>query len=514
MSGIEVGGGTRDDVRRRLVAVLDQPLRVRVGGLARRLSRSAAGLGIDVEATTDRAFDAGRSGPLGGAWSSLAGVAAGRDVTLAARIDDTRVRRVIRDLAQRYDRRSSIGALRIDPGTLAVSTTPPRPGRVLLQRAARIRVREALEQRAGQVRLPVRRRPAVATSEVAGVGEAVRSFLASPVRVAVAGRLVTLAPRRIAPALRLELDTSGDGARLGAGGAGLDRLVDDVTAKVSRPAREPAISAPARSVLVEGKGDLAWRPRPADTDVRPGRRGIALRRADARRRIAAAIRSRRHDVALEVERIEPAVSTAAARRARYLIGTFTTRYEPGQPRVTNIRRIAKAVDGTVIAPGRRFSLNGLSGPRTRDKGYVEAPFIADGKIVPSVGGGVSQFSTTVYNAAYFAGLRLDAHRPHSLYIDRYPPGRESTLNFPDIDLAWTNDTDTPVFVRASSAATSVTVTLYGSNGRRRVRAVTGGRRPVAGRDFAITVTRVLRYADGRTVRQPHTTTYDKPVPSD
>ena len=100
-----------------------------------------------------------------------------------------------------------------------------------------------------------------------------------------------------------------------------------------------------------------------------------------------------------------------------------------------------------------------TGERTKAKGYVEAPFIANNRIEPSVGGGVSQFSTTMYNAAFFAGLKLDAYRPHSLYIDRYPPGRESTLNFPDIDLRWTNDTDAPVVVRTSYDDTSVTVTL-------------------------------------------------------
>ena len=63
----------------------------------------------------------------------------------------------------------------------------------------------------------------------------------------------------------------------------------------------------------------------------------------------------------------------------------------------------------------------MAGPRTKAKGYQPAPFIADGEIVPDVGGGLSQFSTTMYNAAYFAGLRIDRHRPHSFYIDRYPP---------------------------------------------------------------------------------------------
>ena len=81
----------------------------------------------------------------------------------------------------------------------------------------------------------------------------------------------------------------------------------------------------------------------------------------------------------------------------------------------------------------------------------------------------------MYNAAYFAGLQVDTHQPHSLYIDRYPPGREATLNFPDIDLKWTNDTDVPVLVRTFTRRRCVTVSLYGDNGGRRVSAKPGAR---------------------------------------
>ncbi len=199
-----------------------------------------------------------------------------------------------------------------------------------------------------------------------------------------------------------------------------------------------------------------------------------------------------------------------ARDVRALIGTFTTYYVAGQPRVKNIQQIAADVDGTVVAPGARFSLNETAGERTEAGGYVEAPYIAEGKIKPSIGGGVSQFSTTLYNAAFFAGLQLDGHRPHSFFIDRYPAGREATLNFPDIDLTWTNDTDAPVLIRTKTDGGAVTVRLYGDNGGRRVRAQTGEREPLAEGDFAITVTRVVRFADGREKREPFTTRYDKP----
>ena len=123
---------------------------------------------------------------------------------------------------------------------------------------------------------------------------------------------------------------------------------------------------------------------------------------------------------------------------------------------------------------------------------------------------VSQFSTTLYNAAYFAGLQIDGHRPHSFFIDRYPAGRESTLNFPDIDMTWTNDTDAPVLIRTFTDEGSVTVSLYGDNGGRRVRASSGEREPYPGGNFKITVTRVVRYPGGRVARQPFQSRYENP----
>jgi vancomycin resistance protein YoaR len=244
--------------------------------------------------------------------------------------------------------------------------------------------------------------------------------------------------------------------------------------------------------------------------LEPARLGRTVKREQLAAAIERAIGADRHALTLPMQHDEPAVSADAARGMDSLIGTFTTYYVPGQPRVTNIKLIARAVDNTIVAPGAPFSLNATAGPRTKAGGYVEAPFIADGRIEPSIGGGVSQFSTTLYNAAYFAGLQIDGHRPHSFYIDRYPVGREATVNYPDIDMTWTNDTGAPVLIRTSTDANSVAVSLYGENGGRRVSAHAGARKPLDDGDFAITVTRFVRYPGAKLVRQPFETRYDKP----
>ena len=156
------------------------------------------------------------------------------------------------------------------------------------------------------------------------------------------------------------------------------------------------------------------------------------------------------------------------RAATELISKFTTRYPPGQPRVTNIRRAAELLDGTVVAAGASFSMNAALGERTTAKGFVAAPMILDGRLVDSVGGGISQVATTIYNAAFFAGLELVAHTPHSFYIDRYPVGREATISWGGPELVFRNDWPAPLVLKLDATQTSVTARFYSARLGRRV----------------------------------------------
>jgi vancomycin resistance protein YoaR len=516
VQGVKLGGATRAEVRARLAAVVKQaaasPVTLVAEGRRERVVAGEAGSFADLDATADRALASGRGGPLGGLWSTVSGLFGARDVPLAQTVDRDRLRRAVAAIAGRLGRPSYPGAIVIEPGTLAISTTAPRSGRVVDRPELERRLRDAfLRRRRAPVQVPLLAQHVASRAAVDAVGRAARSFLRAPLRLTGAGDPLDVSPGELAGVLALESRAGGRSVRLGAGDARLVALVDEIAAKRDRPARSARIETTDADVKLDAKGDVSWRPRSVEVRVTaPARSGRTVKRRELAAAIEAAIHAGRHDVRLPMQRSEPAMSASGAHGVHSLIGTFTTYYVAGQPRVTNIRKIAADVDGTVVAPGARFSLNATAGERTAAQGYVEAPFIADGKIEPSIGGGVSQFSTTLYNAAYFAGLQIDGHRPHSFFIDRYPAGREATLNYPDIDMTWTNDTGTPVLIRTKSDAGAVTVRLYGDNGGRRVRAQSGDREPLADGDFAITVTRVVRYPDGKEQRQPFTTRYDKP----
>ena len=143
-----------------------------------------------------------------------------------------------------------------------------------------------------------------------------------------------------------------------------------------------------------------------------------------------------------------------------VVGEFTTRFTPAQDRIINIARISELTRGVIIEPGQRFSVNGHVGPRTTGKGFVPAKMILDGVFVDSVGGGISQYATTLFNAAFFAGLDFIEYQSHTIYLSRYPYGREATVSYPAPDLVLENNTPYGVMLWPTTADDSITVRLY------------------------------------------------------
>ena len=194
--------------------------------------------------------------------------------------------------------------------------------------------------------------------------------------------------------------------------------------------------------------------------------------------------------------IKEPVGTTTEWKGQAQVKSFTTYYPCCAARVTNIQRIADLVNGTLVLPGEKFSVNDTVGQRTAEKGFVEAGAIANGEHVSEVGGGVSQFATTMFNAAFFAGLPINTYQAHSEYFDRYPFGREATMGFPNPDLSWTNNTPYGILIQTSYTDTSVTVTLWSTQyayGEQ-----TGQTTGKSGSCTTVETTRTIYYPDGKT----------------
>ncbi len=152
----------------------------------------------------------------------------------------------------------------------------------------------------------------------------------------------------------------------------------------------------------------------------------------------------------------------------HLVSQYTTYHNCCAPRVNNIHLFADMVDEAVVSPGGTFSLNRRVGQRTVEKGFVEGGSLFDGYLTVSVGGGVSQFVTTFYNAVFWGGYEDVFHLPHSSYFHRYPEGIEATINWPDLDLVFRNDSSADVLIRTEYTDTSITVKFFGDNDGRTV----------------------------------------------
>lgn len=233
---------------------------------------------------------------------------------------------------------------------------------------------------------------------------------------------------------------------------------------------------------------------------------------------------------------EPAFRSrdAEALGVHRLVGTFTTFHPCCQARVDNIHRAADLVRGRVLAPGETLSLNQVLGARTRKNGFVPAPTIEEGEMVDSLGGGVSQFTTTFFNVVFRAGYDVIERQPHTYWFTRYPMGIEATLSDPKPDFVFRNDTRSGLYVDTSYTDSSITVRLYGDDEGRKVETEVGPRthvvRPVLEYipnpeldpekekvkeggmiGWSVLVTRTITFADGTKKVEKRKVTY-KPRP--
>lgn len=176
----------------------------------------------------------------------------------------------------------------------------------------------------------------------------------------------------------------------------------------------------------------------------------------------------KRQIAIQAAVVQPKFTTADAQKLgiKQQVSTFTTHFPYAAYRNVNLSRAAQLINGTVLKPGETFSLNGIVGERTAKNGFTEGFIIKDGLFRKDLGGGVSQIATTTFNAMFFAGLEDVEHKPHSVYISRYPEGREATVAWPSLDLRFKNTTPYGVLITAHvdkagpGRPGAATVTMY------------------------------------------------------
>ncbi|MEW6172223.1 MAG: VanW family protein [Bacillota bacterium] len=145
------------------------------------------------------------------------------------------------------------------------------------------------------------------------------------------------------------------------------------------------------------------------------------------------------------------------------LGEFTTTFDPTKVnRVYNISVAAGALNGLLVQPGEVVSFNKIVGPRSSEAGYKEAPTIINNEFVDSLGGGVCQVSTTLYNAVLLSGLEVVERHNHSLPVTYVPAGRDATVAYGGSDLQFRNNTDKYLYVRTVVTGNRLTIKILGN----------------------------------------------------
>ena len=160
--------------------------------------------------------------------------------------------------------------------------------------------------------------------------------------------------------------------------------------------------------------------------------------------------------------VAPTVTSARLKGIDAILATFSTDLNPGNKgRTTNVRLASDTIDGTVLKPDETFSLNDTVGERTPQRGYKKAIIFKNQKLEPGYGGGVSQVTGTLFNAALEAGLPIVTYRVHSRPVDYIPIGRDATVYWGSFDMKFKNNTSAPIFISYRLKGSELTARLFG-----------------------------------------------------
>jgi vancomycin resistance protein VanW len=146
---------------------------------------------------------------------------------------------------------------------------------------------------------------------------------------------------------------------------------------------------------------------------------------------------------------------------RRLAGYVTSLKGRKKAQIRNAALAARALDGQSVGAGKIFSYNAVVSASDNDAGYVPAPVSVEGTMVPALGGGVCQTSTTLYNAALLAGLLAVERHPHTIAPQYVPPGRDAAVAWPGVDLRLKNPHPFPIVLRARVQGERLLVEVWG-----------------------------------------------------
>ncbi|HEY0616155.1 MAG TPA: VanW family protein [Kribbella sp.] len=451
--GIPLGGLSESDAKAKLQAGikdrLSLPIKLKAGDSTFQVKPADAGLSLDVDATI-AAAGAGRSLNPARMWQVMTG---GDAVAPVITRDEEKLKAAVDQLAKQVNRPATEGTITFEKAK-AIQHAPAEGLQLDNGKAAGTVVSGYPSDGNPRDLAVAVTKPQAGTDAIdKAMTEYAEPAMSGPIRLTVGEKGVDLQPAELAPALKLV-------AKDGTFTPSLDAAKLEPLFKTRFKTLE-SLPKDARVDIVAGK-----------PTVIPAVDGMVV----ARDKVVPAILSllpkpadqRKASVGLAKSKAKVTTEAAQALGIKEVMGQFTTHFPHATYRNVNIGTAARRINGTLLKPDETFSLNKIVGERTRENGFTDGNIISGGKFVLDLGGGVSQSATTTFNAAFFAGLKDVEHKAHSVYISRYPVGREATVAWPSVDLKFLNDSGHGILVQTIFTAStpgkqgSLTVKIWGT----------------------------------------------------
>ncbi len=272
--------------------------------------------------------------------------------------------------------------------------------------------------------------------------------------------------------VRLELDAAvRDALAVGREGG----LTDQIRARLRTEAVDIAVPVQINEeVLGDAIGALSHvvDRDPVDADFKvvgeeieiiPGKEGRLL---DIEATMQAVRDSLTDPAATEVEAVvevkRPSITTEDLAHIEVVLGRFSTSYAANRDRTHNLTLATRALNESLLRPGETLSFNETVGRRTAAGGYRAADTFVDGEIVQSIGGGICQVASTLYNAVLLANMDIVQRRRHSRPVNYIDVGRDATVYWGQQDLEFKNSLKHPVVILGEVGGGQITFRILGS----------------------------------------------------
>jgi vancomycin resistance protein YoaR len=433
VAGVQIGSMNQERatsvLKEKLGNAAEKPIVVTVQDEETELDPKALGLTFSPEKTVDSVT--GLSFNPVRVWNHIAGQG---DIKPVVTVNRKALEGEIGVLAKTTEIQAVNGTVGVSTGE--VVTEDPQDGAVVDVPAATTFVLDNWLVKPAPWKIPVKTsNPQIGPDQVAAaVKDIAEPVLSGPMSVTVDKATVDIPAAELAAAAVIE---PVDGA------LALSFQQDLLAASVSSrlPTDMLTKAENAKFVFTDGK--------PQIQDGAPGK-GVDGEALATEATTAAVAQGDARAVTVSLTETDPAAGRAELEKLgiKEVIGEFTTTATNNADRTKNLKKAAAIVTGMVVKPGETFSLNDALGHRSAETGWYSAGVVVAGQSTNGIGGGLSQFSTTLYNASHLAGMDDVEHQPHSNWFSRYPKGREATIWEGQIDNKFKNNTPYGVVLNA------------------------------------------------------------------